>query len=380
MKKQNNITYLLGAGASYNSIPISEKFNDALNSFTKAVNDVLRTEPSLRALYLSMRDPVQPTITKTSIEIGVNDLFSNLLDFSRSADTFNTIDIYARKLFLQNKKSKLSKLKTTISLFLAIWQQMEEHTVEKNQLNVAGVGDINEKYIHKYKDIDPRYITLLSYFLKRVDDNSILIDDNISFISWNYDVQLEMALGEFIDKDNIDEIIDEYSVYPNINDVKNPGPYRIVHLNGIAGLYETTQNETTYVTHTLFNRIPKNSSFKELVKELSFVLESFRHRSISMNRTFSYAWEDDDKSEMAIKEACRIMSETDVLVIIGYSFPAFNKDVDKRIFKYLQDGKKVFYQDPNANAELLKNRFGIMDKMISLEKDVKQFTIPLHYL
>lgn len=361
MKKQNNITYLLGAGASYHSIPIVEKFNNVLFRFTKKIQELSDNNPKQKEL---------------------SDLMHKCIDVYRYAYKFNTADTYARKLFLQDKKSELYKFKTTISLFLTIWQQM----VDKNQLfdvNVAVAGvDINSQKVEdKYVDIDPRYITLLSSLLNRKKDlNKIVIDDNINFISWNYDVQLEMAIGEIIDNNRIDEIIDDYSVYPNINNTQNPSPYRIVHLNGIAGLYETTKDNKIY---TLFNRVDKNSSLDTLIKELFFVLENTSRGSISNNRTFSYAWEDDDKSKKAIEEASRIMSQTDVLVIIGYSFPAFNKDIDEAIFSHLGRARKIkniFYQDPDANVELLVNRFGIHEKLISLEKNVKQFTIPLHYL
>lgn len=354
MQRKNNITYLLGAGASCHSIPIMEDFNDVLYKFFRRVDE----------------------ISETNISFEVGEFTFNLLSSSSEIRKFNTVDTYAKKLFLQENIDKLNTLKTTISLFLAIWQQM----VDKDQIfqeSVAGINGDEKDEKDKYDYIDYRYISLLSSFLQR-EKGKIVLNDNINFISWNYDVQLEMALQQFTDIKYIHDVIDAFNIYPPVDKSKNTGHYKIVHLNGIAGLYETTGGSGGREIKTLFNRT-ESKALKDIINEASFIFKSFRQRSIAIERTFSFAWEENEISKKAIEEACRIMAETNVLVIIGYSFPAFNKDIDKRIFKHFY-GEKVFYQDPNANSELLFNRFDIMDKKISVDKNAKQFTLPLSYL
>ncbi|MBL7917636.1 MAG: hypothetical protein JNM96_04510, partial [Bacteroidia bacterium] len=62
------------------------------------------------------------------------------------------------------------------------------------------------------------------------------------------------------------------------------------------------------------------------------------------------------------------------------SFPTFNDEVDKRLFKILENSNKlktIYYQDPNANKEILNTRFGIKDNKIKIIQKTEQFVLPL---
>ena len=75
-----------------------------------------------------------------------------------------------------------------------------------------------------------------------------------------------------------------------------------------------------------------------------------------------------------------IFEQTEVLIIIGYSFPTFNDEVDKKLMNALKQSKKlrmIYYQDPKASEELLYTRFGIVKEKIKIVKDVTQFILPL---
>jgi hypothetical protein len=71
----------------------------------------------------------------------------------------------------------------------------------------------------------------------------------------------------------------------------------------------------------------------------------------------SFAWGNTDNTEKELftsnrlKKAQNIAQETDILVIIGYSFPYFNREVDKEIFKSILQRnslQKIYCQDPSA--------------------------------
>ena len=94
----------------------------------------------------------------------------------------------------------------------------------------------------------------------------------------------------------------------------------------------------------------------------------------------NFAWELNQSSSSVIQYALNVLDTTDILVVIGYSFPSFNDSVDKQLFKQLKESKRfklVYYQDPNANAELISTRFGIPIEKIRIVKNVDQFLIPL---
>lgn len=44
----------------------------------------------------------------------------------------------------------------------------------------------------------------------------------------------------------------------------------------------------------------------------------------------------------------KAIQDTEVLVVIGYIFPFFNREIDREILKYMPNLKKIYIQDPNA--------------------------------
>lgn len=103
---------------------------------------------------------------------------------------------------------------------------------------------------------------------------------------------------------------------------------------------------------------------------------------------FNFSWESDqsfiDKylgynynREVAIK----IAEETVYLVLIGYSFPVFNRGLDKALIDSMKSLKKVCIQDPNCESikSIMEREFDIFkDNKIpfQLEKNTAQFLIP----
>ena len=74
---------------------------------------------------------------------------------------------------------------------------------------------------------------------------------------------------------------------------------------------------------------------------------------------------------------------TEILVICGYSFPGFNKDIDDIIINSMQKLKRVYFQNPNP--ESIQERFMDLCRYLSndelsripyLVNDVSSFTVP----
>lgn len=99
---------------------------------------------------------------------------------------------------------------------------------------------------------------------------------------------------------------------------------------------------------------------------------------------FTFAWEKSTKSaellRYRMKISQNIVKDSDVLVVIGYSFPLFNRLIDKEIFNSLTESgklKKIYYQDPNKSGEFLKSQFNLSSdiEIISIT-DVDSYFIP----
>lgn len=68
----------------------------------------------------------------------------------------------------------------------------------------------------------------------------------------------------------------------------------------------------------------------------------------------SFAWEDETNDtkkiflEKRMPIAKAIAEKTDILVVIGYSFPFFNRKIDDEIFKAMKQRLfKIYLRDPN---------------------------------
>ena len=68
-----------------------------------------------------------------------------------------------------------------------------------------------------------------------------------------------------------------------------------------------------------------------------------------------YAWEDKTNSLLDNLNDLDIV-DIDQLIVIGYSFPYFNKDIDKKILSQMQNLKKIFLQFPKGVHDSIRQR------------------------
>jgi hypothetical protein len=331
-------TYLFGAGASYKAIPIVGQLQGAFQ-YVKTWVD--RNSNILDPRGLKLFDALM-----SIAEINTN--------------SFGTIDTFAKKLWLTHP-TDLQKLKAALTVFFSIWQE----------INVGKFDTIRED---TFKRVDDRYIGLVSNFLNKNAKGEIAFDEDVRFITWNYDTQLERAIGLTVDL-KLEEVLQKFGVYPSYPSVNYPDPFAgIVHLNGIAGLYRDKGEST--VVKSLFGSDAKDDLATKLKRLIDFINEA-EDSKVDHAEYFSYAWEDDPISKKAIEYARKTLESTEALIIVGYSFPTFNDKVDKLLFKSAEGVNRIFYQDPDANVEVLSARFGYPKERISIVKKTDQFTMPL---
>jgi hypothetical protein len=117
-----------------------------------------------------------------------------------------------------------------------------------------------------------------------------------------------------------------------------------------------------------------------LLRNLSHITAAAK-KSVTSNNFFNFAWEKTNVALQAREYAKAILSETDILVIIGYSFPTFNDEIDKELFTALKNSKssfKIIYQDLNANKNIISQRFDIREDQIEIDNEnLRQFILPL---
>ncbi len=326
------ITYLLGAGASANALPIVSEmagkiFKLAEDSDINIYNRAPLLEPEL-----------------------IKDL-KWLADICNPAKNFS-VDTYAKQLYLTQELVEYHKLKNILSFYFTLQQKISNPDV-------------------RYKN-----------FWASILESAREFPNNIKIISWNYDFQLELSYMDFLKTESLKDAAQQLNISSlEIHRLyKNPKEFGIFKLNGSA----TFNNSDDLSSYSYVVDKFKTENIKDFYKELTNIYHKFYLKNNELKDNFknhlSFAWEHDTNSSF-YKQLKNAVSDTEILVVIGYSFPFFNRKIDKLILEDFMGNslRKVYFQA--TDAENLKERFlsinnKIKDVELVLRKDLNQFTLP----
>jgi hypothetical protein len=354
-----NITYYLGAGASYNAYPILTELGVRMIGFAKRYLSI-KAVPANKLNFDSLVK--HETQFAWAWDIGY---------FGNKALDYGTIDTYAKVLMLNGEEKQLARLKAALSTFITLWEFVDDEYVKPT---FRMKSEDNGKRI--FADVDKRYLALLSNFLER-DEVSINRADTINFISWNYDFQVQRAIGKLILNEfdywriNVHLPFDQFST--------SSSPLSLTQLNGYAGFWSTKESPEVVIG-------VRNAKFTldQSLDDLDHIVASTTRGEINWDNLINYAWEKSELVSERRERAKEIIRNTNTLIIIGYSFPSFNREIDRELFNEIQPGTHVVYQDPNANEEILNHLLpsaglpnrtnGITTKIL---KETNQFHLPL---
>jgi hypothetical protein len=346
----SNITYLLGAGASAGAIP-------PVNGMKQRMQD----------LAVKLNDYVPPAIHETGfrtfpnkLQFDINSIRQIIEDFTwllKEGEHHITFDTLAKRFYFQGDIVSLNRLKRAHIFYFTIIQICGlAHPSITNTL------------------VDKRY----DKFIATVGQNNngvFRLRGNIKVLTWNYDLQFELSLKRYVNQ-KVNEIKENFRIFPNHNSFELPNgnlinhnEFGILKLNGNAFFDNpsTTVGETFKTT--LFDQFFDNKNKAEFLGELAY---QYKWLHVNNNqlmteaiRYFNFAWESNDEfqdkydgHQNNLNEAIKIADNTDILVIIGYSFPDFNREVDAKLFENMQNLTKVYIQDINpqkVKSTIIKN-------------------------
>ncbi|WP_316767999.1 hypothetical protein [Pedobacter frigiditerrae] len=330
--KGQKICYLLGAGASAKSLPVVGNLPERLKKLSDNIE----------------RDFQK--ITPYDIDVGINDLIAatsikglliqGLEWLSEESNNHSSIDTFAKKLFLQDDK-KYYDLKLFLSEYFAIEQW-------KNQP-------------------DLRYDNFWASILDKKDT----FPNRLRILSWNYDSQIEQSFLNFTDTDKLNICAEKLRVYSAKDDLKgfDKNLFSVFKLNGSA----------TFKDEGISKFYSDNYRSKDCIEFYSELLKNQYQVSKKLSEpNLSFAWEHNTNEDYftRLKES---VWETNVLVVIGYSFPFFNRNIDKFIINECMPSlNKIYIQAPDA--DILKERLisitGNDIHSIVLNYDQNQFLFP----
>jgi hypothetical protein len=331
------ITYLLGAGASAEVLPVTEGLPSRMSFLLNKISD---------AKYALSKTETYQDISGSKYDLQQKFIkeFQWLITESFK---YSSVDTFAKKIFL-TKQRDLNKATLLLSAYFIL-----EQTVRPDKRYDAFLASILEDTIHDF----PKHLKI---------------------ISWNYDYQFEKAYAEYSglkDLEGNQRMLNVISKY-TYNHAREDH-FAIYKLNGTTTLFKDAG-----FRHFPFSANINSEFTKELLDE---VIENY---SMTSNPTFnlrpalSFAWENyENKEHNIVEKTIKGTSDTEVLVVIGYSFPFFNREIDRRIIGSMGNLKKVYIQAPNADEvkESILSVREIDPKFIIPKYGINQFYIPSEF-
>jgi hypothetical protein len=291
-----NIAYYIGAGASAQALPVVSQFPDRIELMIKNIEEKNKIPGIIQSSLL------EESANKEFIE-SLNWL---LIESKRHA----SIDTYAKKLFIKDDRQKLLKLKAIITAFFTIEQGLNH--------------------------VDKRYDSFFASILEPDSFNNISIPSNIKILTWNYDNQFEKAFYDYCN--NKDDVLNKIT----FNDKQ------FYHFNGYSGTSQPGHIGTSF--KSIFNE--KSNHIMEGIKLYRECMSSDSSYSIDIR----YAWEDQTKTILNNSIEKLNLESIETLIVIGYSFPYFNKEIDKIVLSSMTNLKSIYLQFPEGIHNSIKER------------------------
>lgn len=325
-----NVTYLIGAGASAGKrgkdLPGGDPKDNSIYEGLPCVNEISNCLWNICNLLDKNAIPKDidwknPQIGLTSFEDWEHarkELWRRLYRLYIECDRHATIDTYAKKLVLKKRPEEFKQLEQLLTLFF-LYLQLQNYP-------------------------DSRYDT----FFANILEPNLHFPSNIRVISWNYDSQFELAYSGY---DEQGELLVGYK------NAMFDADYEIIKINGTATFAKQTSIVTLRkkIRDKLFAIKEEPHRSEQLQREQTWLLEFIYLYQLYVvgkkdNTHLSFAFDDSQPSEKIFNRVDRIIGKTDALVIIGYTFPFFNREIDRKILRYLKPDAKIYIQDPNPKS------------------------------
>ena len=358
-----NLTYLIGAGASCQALPLVKDIPERLKNFKNVC----------KRYDLGDENNIQETDRNKFVK-DLDWLIEECINHA-------SIDTFAKKLYLAGQEEELLKLKIILNKFFVAEQLL--------------------------KGVDKRYDAFFAALLNRGPSGALVFPKDIKVISWNYDRQIEFSIGQFDsdirddpDNDKQTRLIErKIQIYPQHEKINidtwdtdlNPNEFCIFKLNGTFGgsLVKTDGFKNDPFNIIKFTKENNDPIVEQEIKikclgNYSNTIDAINtkgHEIGKLEPAILFAWEERPLSEKVRSLAIRAIQNTEYLIIIGYSFPTFNRSIDKEILSSINP-RKIYIQDIESGVLGVEQRLSsILGPGATIEgiTNVDEFYVPYEY-
>jgi hypothetical protein len=317
MLSEPKFTYLFGAGASANALPTIYGLKDrikALHNLIRNVCDFGEEKTNMPGYDFKLYE------AKDYLLIMLNELYE-------ICESYTTIDTYAKQLSISHKHEQLERISFALSVYFSIDQ--------------------------KISNKDRRYET---FFISLLEDSIYNFPKNIKFLSWNYDLQMEYAYEKITESKRF------LNSPPFFNRPNNLtfDDFSSIKINGSCAMRGKSEGRYTSIVDAALDKYLKNSDLN-FILNYAYIHFKLGHEIFDRYPNLNFAWYNEEKNLNKWKEIHKL---TDILVVIGYSFPFFNRHVDREIIREMVNLKKIYIQDINPD--------NIISRFLSVLPDYKK--------
>lgn len=321
---------MLGAGASAQALPMVKDIPKALDAHLKLIDQHTPGQAKRDDFIL----PGVEDSHRNTVMFNYRKIIQELADRSSKHES---IDTYAKKLFLRsrsdgNARQQLASLKVGLSLFMA-YQQVRH-----------GRADI-------------RYDGFLASLLDHNPHHGLTLPPDVLLLNWNYDQQLALAYKEYVNSTYIQDGITQLGIRPlEMMSIKRNIPIRVIQLNGLF-CYRGDFDD-------IIPLIDSESGLEEQLLEevlVQFARLTIRGKGMLPPPLMRFAWEVDSGHAAQLDLVLDRLSNVRELVIIGYSFPFFNRGIDRQLFQHMPSLRHIYVQAPDGAAQDIVRTVQTMD-------------------
>ena len=320
-----------------------------VNSFPDAIEHIIETLE--RALPYDEHGLREPQTSST--------LHRRLVELHEHASSHSSIDTFCKKLYIRGEIGDFIKTKILINLIL--------------------------EYFHHAVRPDKRYDAFLASLL----DTSPKLPENISILSWNYDQEFERVFSGYFRENYPIDTCRQMMKYCSRNQTfqVSTEEFGFVKLNGSLKVnwpdnLSSHSADIEKLSVEGFEGYSWRMRSTEFWNGLTRYYEEFLTDVIKLNEThpatdIAFAWEDDGLS-IALNNAKILSENSNVLVVIGYTFPYFNREIDTSILEGMKNLQKIVLQIPEGEFEDIKGRIRHILPSVEVEhfKSLKLFPLP----
>jgi len=324
------VLYLLGAGASANAI--SPNQNLATNMIN--VSDELKNNTVYR---IGGKFEIPQCGYSKSYEFIHSQVVDSLRYYGALAQKHQSVDTLAKKLLIKGDVSGYNRLKATLGIYFFI---------------VQAAGSLDSRY-------DSFFASLIQ------SEGGISFPDDVAIISWNYDTQLEGSLKEFMPKSKMEDVREQLKIVESYDGRKIEGnEFFTYKVNGTASLVFDSSGKAMPFTEEWGTSINKEIAINILEFYAKNSIPEEARTKVKFNRTgLQYCWENIEEREAEFKRLKNRLNDVQTVVVIGYSFPFFNRSFDRLFFEDMEYLRDIYIQTlPESMADVRSSLTSVLER------------------